>query len=117
MIVRTRLPLLFRAVAITFWPFVFVVPDISARQLENIMLHENVHLRQQKRWAIYGLGIGLLAWYALYLLALPVGYNPWRYRWESEAFKAQGYVNDDEVHTMLQEAPYYLWWHSLKREG
>jgi len=104
-----------------------------------VIEHEKVHLRQQfffgALFAIVGLAVwvvlgwplqlssailaalglvegwvlGQLVWRALYLLVLPVGWNPFRYRWEFEAYKTQVL---DEVHIrrILKESPYYLWW-------
>lgn len=91
------------AAAITVWPIVLVSPRAGAGVLE----HESVHLEQQRRWALYGLGVGLLAWFALYLFILPFGYNPWRRRWEREAFAAQGFTQD-QADEMLRRAPYFL---------
>ena len=44
----------------------------------TVVAHEEVHERQWK-------SVGFLRFYLLYLLALPVLWNPWRYRWEREA--------------------------------
>jgi len=71
-----RLPLIRKAAALTAWPFILVRPGMQGDAA--LLLHESAHLEQQRRWVIYGLGIGLLAWYLLYLFALPVGWNPWR---------------------------------------
>jgi hypothetical protein len=111
MIIRTRLPRIVRAAAITIWPFVLVVPGISTPKFLSLMRHERAHLKQQRRWFIYGFGVGLLLWYLLYLFALPVGFNPWRYKWEADALRAQGYERDGEIRWMLQGPPWYLWWH------
>jgi hypothetical protein len=71
--------------------------------------HERVHYEQQRRWALYGLGVGLLAWFLLYLFFLPVWKNPFRDRWEREAYhKAQGY-SDEVIDAILVRRPYYLW--------
>jgi hypothetical protein len=105
MIIKAKWVGLFGASAITAWPFVFVDGEPS----ESIMVHERVHLAQQRRWAIYGLGVGLLAWHLLYLLALPAGWNPWRKRWETEAYRANG-IGEDRIKAILRARPYYLWW-------
>ncbi len=96
------------ACAFTFWPFVFVHPRASENP--RVLLHEGKHLEQQRRWAIYGLGVGLLVWYLLYLLALPVGWNPWRRKWETEALVAEGGNLHCDVAEILRRPPYYLWW-------
>jgi len=106
MIIKTRIVRWFLASVITLWPFILIDPNCANNQ--TILAHERVHLAQQKRWAIYGLGVGLLVWYFLYLFCLPAWYNPWRRRWESEAYtKAQGY-NDEMIAAILRHPPYYL---------
>lgn len=110
MILRTHLPRIVKAAAVTIWPFVLVVPEIGPRQLISLMRHERAHLAQQKRWFIYGLGVGLPVWFFLYLCCLPVGLNPWRQKWESEALRAQGYTNEAEIRWMLKGVPWRLWW-------
>jgi hypothetical protein len=97
------------AVAFALWPFIFLSTRLPAGAEYRVLMHEKKHLEQQRRWAIYGLGVGLIAWYFLYLLCLPVGWNYWRRKWEAEAFIAQGmpqYLIDD----VLKKAPYYLKW-------
>lgn len=43
------------------------------------ILHEEIHLLQRKR-------VGAFKFYFLYLFALPFWKNPWRYKWEMEAY-------------------------------
>jgi hypothetical protein len=107
-IIRTRIVDWLGASAVTVWPVVFVSPSITAAALPQVLKHENVHLAQQRRWLVYGLGVGLLAWFALYLLALPVWRNPWRRRWETEAYLAQGFT-PVEIDLILRSQPYWLW--------
>lgn len=107
-IVVTNKVLWFKAGAITVWPFIFVHPALVNSKLT--MDHEKVHLEQQRRWAIYGLGVGLIAWFLLYLLALPVGWNPFRRKWETEAYKTNPYLTDEMIKEVLKLPPYYLWW-------
>lgn len=97
------------AAALTVWPFVFVVPGLYPHQRARIDRHEAVHLEQHRRWFVYGLGVGLLLWFALYLFALPVGWNPWRRKWETEAMRKEGRLIGD-INAALRKAPYYLWW-------
>ena len=93
--------------AFAAYPFIFVHP--GWKDNERTLLHEMAHYLRQRRWVICGLGIGLLAWFALYLLFLPVGWNPFRRRWETEAMLTEG-RSAPEISTSLREAPYYLWW-------
>ena len=106
MVVKTKI-LPRGAIAFTAWPWIFVHPDFA--NSASLILHEGVHYRQQQRWAIRGLGVGLLFWFALYLLVLPVGWNPWRRKWETEAMLAEG-RRSIEIDIALRRAPYYLWW-------
>jgi hypothetical protein len=94
-----------RASAVTVYPFIFVSPNVLGRK--EVLTHELVHYEQQKRWTIYGCGIGLLLWFALYLFCLPVCYNPFRRAWETEAFEAEGFTRPF-IHEILKGAPYYL---------
>jgi hypothetical protein len=111
MIVKTKLVGWFGASAITVFPFIFIAPDVTSdpQVYASTLKHENVHIGQQKRWAIYGLGVGLLAWFFCYELLLPVGWNPFRRKWETAAYEAEGYTID-QINVWMKEAPYYLWW-------
>ena len=106
-VVKTKLVRYIQTNALTIFPFTFVDP-VYADDLA-LLKHEGVHQKQQKPWAIYGLGVGLLAWFFLYELVLPVGWNPWRRKWETEAYIAQG-VDLETINNMMKQAPYYLWW-------
>lgn len=106
-LIETKLVRLARAYAITVFPFIFIDPDTKNKEL--VLTHELIHYFQQKRWAIYGLGMGLLIWFILYLLVLPVGWNPFRRKWETEAFKAE-HFSLDFINQILKKPPYYLWW-------
>lgn len=94
--------------AVTIWPFILVVPWLDGMELVRVLTHEGVHGLQQRRWFVRGCGVGLLAWLALYLLALPVWWNPWRRKWETEAMLAEG-RSLDEIARALRRRPYYLW--------
>jgi hypothetical protein len=107
--VETKLVSLFKAGAITVWPFIFVHPDLANDPAT--LKHENIHYNQQKKWAKWGLYLpGLLAWFALYLLVLPVGWNPFRYKWESEAYEKGNGFWLVKIKEMMKKPPYYLWW-------
>jgi ABC-type multidrug transport system permease subunit len=105
MIVPTRIVGLFSASAITVFPFILVYPGELTPEL---MAHEGVHYAEQRRWALYGLGIGLLVWFALYLLALPALWNPLRRGTETRAYLAQGF-SEERIRQVLRERPYWLW--------
>jgi hypothetical protein len=89
---------------ITVWPLVIIRPDRRAR-----LPHEMKHFEQQGRWFKYGLGVGLLVWHLLYLFALPVLWNPFRRKWEREAYAAEG-INEEEADKRLRGWPYLLRW-------
>ena len=107
MIIETNLPRLLGASAITIWPVILIAPGLDPNLRQMVLTHERVHLVQQRRWAVYGLGVGLLAWFFLYLFCLPVAWNPWRRKWETEAYRADGY-SDAWIKRTLRLAPYWL---------
>lgn len=45
----------------------------------DVMRHERIHIRQMDE-------VGLFWFYFLYLFCLPLLFNPWRRKWELEAF-------------------------------
>lgn len=46
---------------------------------QEVINHEKIHIKQQKE-------VGVVKFLFLYLFCLPFFYNPWRYKWEYEAF-------------------------------
>ena len=102
------------ACAVTVFPFCFVDAETKAHIDEKTpdgwatLAHENVHYAEQRRWAIYGLGVGLIVWFALYLLALPALWNPLRRGTETRAYRAQG-VSEAQIQETLRGRPYWLW--------
>lgn len=107
MVVRTHVLHWIGVSGLTVFPFIFLHPDAPA----SVVAHEKVHYRQQKKWALYGVGVGWVLWFLLYLLVLPAGWNPFRYRWEIEAFeKGEGY-HPHFTHHLLKRKPYWLWRH------
>jgi hypothetical protein len=106
-IIKTKLVRYLNASAITIWPIIFAEPDYE--MYPGIIQHETVHYYQGRRWAIYGLGVGLLVWWFLYMLVLPVGWNPFRKKWEKEAYRAEGF-SDEQIDEFMRKPPYYLWW-------
>ena len=105
--VETKFVETFCAGAITVWPFIFINPKYAND--EEMIKHESVHCEQQRRWFIWGLGIGLVVWWLLYVLVLPFGWNYFRKKWETEAYRAEG-MKDEEITATLKKPPYYLWW-------
>jgi hypothetical protein len=69
--------LLFWCVAITFGRTVFIRRTYKDDPV--VLAHETIHVLQYHRE-------GFLKFLFLYAFALPVGWNPWRARWEAEAF-------------------------------
>lgn len=130
LVLRTRLPTLIGAGAITCWPIMLVRPEQAEHPAT--LMHEGVHAEQQKPWVVLGLlavvvalggfylGAGELnnwcwlaapfpfLWHILYLLCLPFGWNPWRRKWETEAYRAEG-MSQYEIDYRLERAPYWLW--------
>jgi len=91
------------------WPFgIFLaraykrVEDLERDpRTRKTILHEEYHLEQQFKWYIRGHVFGLFAWYFCYVFILPFFFNPFRWRWEAEAYmKAQNY-NAKEIEGIL----------------
>jgi len=97
--------------AITVWPFIFIKVGLPPWRLALLIVHEKKHYDQQWRWIKWGLIIGqpiaIVLWYYFYLFALPVWWNPWRRRWETEAFAAEGW-SPEEIAARLHRWPYML---------
>jgi hypothetical protein len=49
----------------------------------NVIEHEKVHEAQQMK-------LGVAPWFFLYLFCFPFLWNPWRYKWEMEAYSVEG---------------------------
>lgn len=81
---------------LTIFPLVFVAPDRP-----KALLHEGKHWEQQRRWFIRGLGVGLIVWFLLYLLVLPVLWNPFRRKWETEAYRAEG-MDEEKIEKRMR---------------
>lgn len=69
--------LLFWCVAFTLGQRIFI--RRAYKDDPVVLAHEAIHVLQYKRE-------GLARFLFLYVLALPVLWNPWRARWEAEAF-------------------------------
>ncbi len=94
--------------ALTIYPFIFYVGSLS----ESTRRHELIHIDQQGKWCKWYTFwiVGLLAWFFMYFLVLPIGWNYWRYKWEYEAFtKGSGY--SDSLAKEILNRNYLLWWH------
>lgn len=66
---------------------------------QRIIDHEYIHYLQQKKY-------GLLKFLFLYLFAFPLFYNPWRYKWEYEAYKKGSHLNDETIRELLSSYKY-----------
>ena len=67
----------FPALGITFGRHVFMRDPAS----ELTLAHELVHVRQQAEHPIW--------FWVSYVFLMPIGWNPWRARWEAEAYAVQ----------------------------
>ncbi|MBI5871675.1 hypothetical protein HZB88_01165 [archaeon] len=61
--------------------------ELPASLQNRILKHEAVHLSQQKK-------TGTLKFLFLYIFILPFFYNPYRYKWEYEAYSSTGHKPD-----------------------
>jgi len=64
--------------------------------------HEEVHSAQQHRW-----GWALLpVWIFCYVFLLPLFWNPFRYKWEYEAFVEGSWYSDEQTRKILRSYRY-----------
>lgn len=66
-----------------------------------ILKHEKIHVLQRQKY-------GAFLFYFLYLFALPFVWNPFRYKWEMEAYIKGSKLNEKEAKKLLQ-SPMYGW--------
>ncbi len=84
----------------TIYPNIYVSKNFynfSKKYQDSTIKHEKVHLKQQQK--------GLLKFLFLYCLCFPIIYNPWRYNWEYEAYKSEGY-SDKRINEILKKWSY-----------
>ncbi len=73
-------------VTTTLSPHIYVsqgYKGLSKKAQQRILKHEKVHLQQQEE-------VGLIKYIFLYSFCLPILWNPWRYKWEMEAYTKSG---------------------------
>jgi hypothetical protein len=73
-------------VTTTIYPNIYLSQGfykLSKRSQNQIIKHEKIHLKQQE-------DTGLLLYLLLYCLCFPLFYNPWRYKWEIDAYMESG---------------------------
>lgn len=94
----------------TMYPFVFLTTRAKegSSQYGSTLDHEMIHIEQQERWWRWGGPIGWILWFLLYTLVLPVGWNPFRWKWEYEAFEKGSRYDDKYIRTRLHGF-YQLW--------
>jgi hypothetical protein len=100
--------------AITVYPWIFVSLSSWRDETETVLsaleMHEQTHIRQQGRWYAWAWVLGLLAWWFCYCLLLPIGWNPFRRRWEREACADGQGLTTEQADVILRGAPYWLVW-------
>ncbi len=137
MIINAAITRWIHVAAITICPIIVIDSNIKGATRKNLLVHEWVHWWQQFWFGCIGIMVGVcvwiifswppqpawtvtliigviegwvagqLLWRLLYLLCLPRWYNPFRRRWETAAFRAQG-LSDGEIKKILAGAPYHL---------
>jgi len=65
----------------------------------KILEHELIHIKQQQE-------VGLVKYLFLYLFALPFGWNPWRYKWEFEAYTEGSGMTEEHARSILHSSSY-----------
>jgi hypothetical protein len=66
---------------------------------QSSIRHEEIHVKQMAE-------VGLIKFYLLYLFALPFIYNPWRYKWELEAYTLGSNMSEMEAKKVLRSKMY-----------
>jgi hypothetical protein len=89
-------------VGFTLYPYILYME-------EGVLPHEMIHIKQQEAFWKKAGPLGLLAWLALYFLVLPVGWNPFRRKWETEAYKKGSKYSPEMIEYILRKS-YFLRW-------
>lgn len=71
----------------------------NVRPSTLVLRHEEIHSRQQKE-------IGILRFLFFYLFVLPLFWNPWRYKWELEAYTKGTGLSEKEAIEMIRGRTY-----------
>jgi hypothetical protein len=66
---------------------------------EDTIRHESIHMAQQKE-------VGLIKFMFLYLFCLPCFYNPWRKKWELEAYAKGSGITETAARNLLSTSLY-----------
>jgi hypothetical protein len=66
---------------------------------KRIIAHEQIHMAQQKE-------VGLLKFLFLYLFCAPLWRNPWRWKWEMEAYTLGSRYTKRQAANILQSKAY-----------
>jgi hypothetical protein len=67
----------------------------------SVIAHEEIHARQQQ-------AVGVVKFCLLYLGALPLLWNPWRWKWEFEAY-TEGSKYSRQITVQLLKSYRYGW--------
>jgi len=69
------------------------------RPSKSVIRHEEVHMEQQKKytWLLY---------HFLYLFCFPVLWNPWRKKWEAEAYRKGQKLRPEHIKIILRKRAY-----------
>jgi hypothetical protein len=105
MIIQLPFSLPFNIGAVTIFPFIIIAKGCGD---DITVMHEGVHYMQQRNWFRYGIGIGLLLWFFVYIFVLPCYWNPFRRKWETEAYSHANGYDADTIDMILGLAPYWL---------
>ena len=93
--------LLFWAIAITLGHLIFIRKAYKDDPV--VLAHETIHVLQFKREGLFGYLI-------LYLFCLPFLWNPWRARWEAEAYAVNVRAGASlQACAKIISGPSYLW--------
>ena len=90
---------------ITQYPYIFILDPNQKKWLD----HEVIHFYQQEQWFKWGWFVGTWIYRVLYYLALPVGWNPLRYKMELEAYMRGSRLSEKQAKNKIRKS-YLLWW-------
>ena len=107
MVIESRILKFVGIAGLTIYPFIFIMKGLTDNQKITVLKHENVHKVQQGKWFAKAWYFGLIAWFLLYRFALPIVWNPFVRKWETEAYRANG-LSDETINEVLKGWPYFI---------
>ena len=102
------------AMAITFWPFIIIRPDLKTNPvLDELIRHETIHIRQQLELLLIGSWIlyGFEYFYALYIKKLDK-----RQAYYYTALEQEAHRNAMNPNYLNERKPYAVLWYLFNKK-